>query len=112
MKLIYNIDFEQGEQFLDIFILGILTALGKKVISIDEAEGFIFKPSVAEFLKQNFNERLSELIMEGCMFENYEELGILDQLDDTVDNLIVNLLNEIKKRKDYGRLIEKTIDIV
>lgn len=111
MKLTYSIEFEQSEQFLDLFILGVLTALRNKAISIEDSEGFIFKPSVAEFLKSNFNERLFELIMEGCEFENFEDLSILNQLDERIDGLIANLLNGIKKREGYGRLIEKEINL-
>lgn len=111
MKLRYSIDLDQSEKFLDLFVLGVLIALRNKAVSIDEAEGFIFKPLVADFLKQNISESLSEFIMNGCELEDYESLG-LNTLDERIDTLVYDLLNKISQKNDFGRLVNKEIDIL
>jgi hypothetical protein len=111
MKLYYSIDKEQSEKFVDLFLLGTLYALKNKVISIDEAEGFIFTPKVSKLLSQNnFTNDLSNLIIDGCELEDYESL-LPDKLDDRIDELIVNVINLIRKQPEFGRLINKNISI-
>ncbi|OCG24544.1 hypothetical protein A9G45_09295 [Gilliamella sp. HK2] len=111
MKLYYSIDKEQSEKFVDLFLLGTLYALKNKVISIDEAEGFIFTPKVSKLLSQNnFTNDLSNLIIDGCELEDYESL-LPDKLDDRIDELIVNVINMIRKQPEFGRLINKNISI-
>jgi hypothetical protein len=107
MKLYYSIDKEQSEKFIDLFLLGTLYALKNKVISIDEAEGFIFTPKISKLLSQNnFTNDLSNLIIDCCELEDYESL-LPDKLDDRIDELIVNLINMIGKQPEFGRLINK-----
>ncbi|WP_180101937.1 DUF3969 family protein [Acinetobacter sp. YH12126] len=97
MKLNYSIDLDQSEQFVNIFILGVLVALKNRSISLDDAEGFIFKPFIADFFKQNISENLSELVTNGCELEDYVDLN-LNSLDDRINTLISNLLVEISKK--------------
>ncbi|OCG20122.1 MULTISPECIES: DUF3969 family protein [unclassified Gilliamella] len=111
MKLCYSIDKEQAEKFIDLFLLGTLFALKKKLISIDEAEGFIFKPKIANLLSQNkFTNELSSLIMDGCELEDYESL-LPDKLENRIDELLVNLVNMIKNQSEFGRTVNKNITI-
>lgn len=50
MRLNYSISDKQASKFISFLTLGVLTALDKNLISIDEAEGFIFKPYLAKLL--------------------------------------------------------------
>lgn len=111
MKLYYSIDKEQAEKFIDLFSLGILFALKNKLISIDEAEEFIFKPKISNLLSQNnFTNELSDLIMDGCELEDYESL-LPNKLENRIDELIIRLVNMINKQPEFGRSIDKNINI-
>ncbi|WP_352066519.1 DUF3969 family protein [Escherichia coli] len=48
MRIDYSISNEHAEKFISLLVLGVLYSIEKKAISIDEAEGFIFKPSTSK----------------------------------------------------------------
>ncbi|QKX43702.1 DUF3969 family protein [Escherichia coli] len=50
MRIDYSISNEHAEKFISLLVLGVLYSIEKKAISIDEAEGFIFKPSTSKTL--------------------------------------------------------------
>ncbi|VCV45924.1 hypothetical protein BANRA_02424 [Escherichia coli] len=47
MRIDYSISNEHAEKFISLLVLGVLYSI-EKAISIDEAEGFIFKPSTSK----------------------------------------------------------------
>lgn len=110
MKLTYSIDLDQSEKFVEIFILGVLTALKNKAITIDEAEGFIFRPYVAEIFRRNLSENLAELVISGCELEDFVSLGL--DVDARINELFSELLDEISKQKELGGWVNKHITVL
>ncbi|MBG5891591.1 DUF3969 family protein [Providencia rettgeri] len=112
MRLNYSISDKQASKFISFLTLGVLTALDKNLISIDEAEGFVFKPYLAKFLEQiDSDEKLIEIINLGCELEDVECL-IPEQLQASIEELIQKTITVISQNEDFDRLIDKEINIV
>lgn len=112
MRLNYSISDKQASKFISFLTLGVLTALDKNLISIDEAEGFVFKPYLAKFLEQiDSDEKLIEIINIGCELEDVECL-IPEQLQASIEELIQKTITVISQNEDFDRLIDKEINIV
>ncbi|WP_104371678.1 DUF3969 family protein [Desulfocucumis palustris] len=63
------------ERILTILELGMLTALEKGSIKIDEAEGYLFNPYTVDYLeKLGLNNKVIEVIRQGCELEDVESL--------------------------------------
>lgn len=66
---------EESELLISILQLGLFYALEKGVISIEEAEGYLFSPATASQLEQDgLSEAVLALIWEGCELEDVESL--------------------------------------
>ncbi|MEX5757731.1 DUF3969 family protein [Providencia hangzhouensis] len=112
MRLNYSISDKQASKFISFLTLGVLTALDKNLISIDEAEGFVFKPYLAKFLEQiDSDEKLIEIINLGCELEDVECL-IPEQLQASIEELIQKTITVISQNEDFDWLIDKEINIV
>lgn len=111
MKFIYSIELKQSEKFINILMLGVLTALKEKKIKLDEAEGLLFKPYVADILKKHLNNELSEAIINGCELEDFEDI-LPESLEHRINELITYTLDKINHQPDYGRLVNTEIDII
>lgn len=111
MKFCYNIDEQYAKKFISFLALGVLTALEKKLISIDEAEGYIFKPSLVNSLEEmNSPEELIDIINLGCELEDVESL-IPAQLQASITELIQKTITVISQSEGFGRLVNKEIKI-
>lgn len=112
MKLCYSIDDKQASKFISFLTLGVLTALDRNLISIDEAEGFIFKPYLAKLLEQiGLDKKLIEIINLGCELDDVECL-IPEQLQASIDELIQKTITVISQSESFGRLVDKEIKVV
>ncbi|EMS1065065.1 DUF3969 family protein [Providencia stuartii] len=112
MKLCYNIDDKYANKFISFLALGVLTALEKKLISVDEAEGYIFKPSLVTSLGEiNATEELINIINLGCELEDIESL-IPEKLQSNIEDLLNQTLSVIKQSDDFGRLVDKEIKVL
>ncbi|OTA14111.1 hypothetical protein Xvie_03986 [Xenorhabdus vietnamensis] len=109
MKLCYCIEKKHAEKFVSILVLGLLHSLDKKLISIDEAEGFIFMPYVPNVLKKiKASDELINIINLGCELEDVASL-IPKELPASINELIEKTLLVIKNNDEIGRLVEKEI---
>ncbi|MDC9591561.1 DUF3969 family protein [Xenorhabdus sp. XENO-10] len=112
MKLSYHIEDKHAEKFISLLVLGVLHALDKKLISINEAEGFIFKPYVSDLLETiKSSQELSKIIIDGCLLDDVKDL-IPDKLQGEIDALIERTSSVIRNSKEIGRLVEKEIRVV
>lgn len=112
MKLNYILENKaEAEKFINILIVGALSALEKGAISVDEAGGFIFKPYVANVLKKaGYSSELADLIMQGCELEDVESLRP-ELLAEQVTELKENALSVLKSLPASGYDVEKDIVI-
>ncbi len=112
MKLNYKIAQGDADKFIGFLTLGILHCLERNVISIDEAEGFIFKPYVSELLRKiNSSDELVRIIELGCELEDVESL-IPGRLGFHINELIEQTISMLKNSKEIGRLVDKEISLV
>lgn len=111
MKLSYKINQGHADKFVGFLTLGVLYCLEKGIISIDEAEGFIFKPYVSRLLKEMKSpEELINIIELGCELEDIESL-LPDRLPDNISELFNQTFSMIKNSKGIGRLVDKEITL-
>ncbi|MEX9869180.1 DUF3969 family protein [Providencia huaxiensis] len=111
-RLNYSISDKQTSKFISLLTLGVLTALDKNLISIDEAERFVFKPYLAKLLEQmGSDEKLIGIINLGCELDDVECL-IPEQLQASIEELIQKTITVISQSEDFGRLIDKEINII
>lgn len=112
MKVSYTIDRNQSDQFISFLILGVLYSLEHKLISIDDAEGFIFMPSVAQILcKAQLPNELIDIIESGCELDDIVDL-VPEQLNNNIKELMIQTMSVLKNSKKVGRLLDKKIDII
>ncbi|MEQ4925510.1 DUF3969 family protein [Proteus hauseri] len=112
MTFCYSINDKHASKFLSFLALGVLTALGKNLISVDEAEGYIFKPYIPRLLEGiGSPEELLEIINLGCELEDVETL-YPENLHAEIERLISKTLSVISRSADFGRLVEKEIKII
>lgn len=112
MKLNYILENKvEAEKFINLLIVGALSALEKGAISVDEAGGFIFKPYVANVLKKaDYSSKLADLIMQGCELDDVESLRP-ELLAEQVAELKENALSVLKSFPERGYDIDKYIVI-
>ncbi|HDN2511873.1 MULTISPECIES: DUF3969 family protein [Providencia] len=111
-RLNYSISDKQTSKFISLLTLGVLTALDKNLISIDEAEGFIFKPYLAKLLEQmGSEEKLIDIINLGCELDDVASLYPED-LHVQIKDLLDKTLSVISHSENLGRLIDKEINII
>ncbi|OTA14331.1 hypothetical protein Xvie_03792 [Xenorhabdus vietnamensis] len=112
MRLNYNIQDKHAEKFISFLILGVLHSLDKGLISIEEAEGFIFMPSTCAPLKEiKASDALIDIIETGCQLEDVESL-LPEKLSECVNKMIEDTLSVIKNNKEIGRLVKKRIKVI
>ncbi|WFR55920.1 DUF3969 family protein [Anaerocolumna sp. AGMB13025] len=78
---------EEIEKFILIFNIGILIALKKGLISIEDAEKILYSPySVDKLRDLSLNEEVIRLIELGCELEDVESL-IPYKLENSIDDI-------------------------
>ena len=84
-------------------LLGTLVALKEKVVSIEEAEKFVFSPYMAKKVHMNQGlDSLVDIIEKGCELEDIESL-IPEKLDYNIEILYdetLKLLQQIEKKEN------------
>ncbi|WP_318564347.1 DUF3969 family protein [Providencia stuartii] len=90
-KFFYEIESTSIDKFTLVFILGVLTGLKSKTLSIDEANNLIFKPYYVKFFSEHkVSKHVTEIISKGCELE-----AVLDLVQEKFDLNINELLNEV-----------------
>ncbi|MEK3903620.1 MULTISPECIES: DUF3969 family protein [unclassified Paenibacillus] len=74
-----NIELNQSEEiqkFLCILNLGMLDSLMEGVLTFEEAHTYLYRPYIAQLLKQNSaNQSIIELFEECCMLEDISDIA-------------------------------------
>lgn len=82
-----HIDFKEkiiAEKILLISIIGVLEAMEKKVLLIDEAEKYLFSPHTINVLKkENYNINIIDILERGCELEDVRSL-LPDRLTENI----------------------------
>lgn len=111
MKLSYNINQGNADKFIGFLTLGVLYCLERKIISVSEAEGFIFKPYVHDLLEKiDSSDELINIIKLGCELEDIESL-MPERLQDNINDLFNQTLTMIENSRETGRLVDKEITL-
>ncbi|MCW3382303.1 DUF3969 family protein [Escherichia coli] len=111
MRIDYSISNEHAEKFISLLVLGVLYSI-EKAISIDEAEGFIFKPSTSKTLNAaSHSKNLIDIIDSGCELEDISSI-IPENLSGNIDKLINQTLDFIRGAPDFGGAVDKEIILV
>lgn len=91
---------EEIERFVLITIVGLLNSLQHNVVSIEDTECRFFSPYTYTTLKKmNVNKDIVELVMDGCLLEDFESL-IPDKLDDEIVRIKEKALSLLNKHKN------------
>ncbi|EFF3068176.1 DUF3969 family protein [Escherichia coli] len=79
---------------------------------MDEAEGFIFKPSTSKTLNAaSQSKNLIDIIDSGCELEDISSI-IPENLSGNIDKLINQTLDFIRGAPDFGGAVDKEIILV
>lgn len=89
------------EKILLLTVLGVLEAIQKNAMTIDEAEIFLFSPRMVNNLRQKeCDENIISLIERGCELEDIESL-ISEHLHNEISNMIEDTLELIKNYESF-----------
>lgn len=103
-------DRTEIERFLLILNIGLINSLKNGLITIDEAENFLYNPFSLERLKDlGIDQKITELIHEGCELENIDRI-IKNQLKQTIDELENKSINNLRKLPKALIPLKKWID--
>ncbi|MCQ4087555.1 DUF3969 family protein [Saccharibacillus sp. JS10] len=99
----------ENQKLVSIIQLGFLTALEKEVITIEEAEAYLFSPFTSEKLKAyGFSESVINIILEGCELEDVESL-LPNRLQANIVRIKEEILKNITSFSTVKENIEKVI---
>ena len=92
------------EKILLLMIVGALTALRERKVSVDEMSYFLFHPGKISKLKQKHcRKEILRIVREGCELEDIEDL-VPEALPEAVDELYrraMKLLGEMEEEKRH-----------
>ncbi|SFN76123.1 DUF3969 family protein [Xenorhabdus japonica] len=118
MDFDYRLQDKHAAKFVSFIILGVLYSLDKKLISIDEAEGFIFMPYVSKVVKQtkvpgalSDVDAVVKIINAACELDDLERLRP-ELLSESIQTLIEETFLVIKNSKEIERLVNKDVSIL
>lgn len=87
----------ESERLVLLLIIGIATALQEKLISIDEAERYLFSPFTMHQLEQSgINREIVDIIHLGTELENVQSL-LPDNMVDSIDRILTLALAALKE---------------
>lgn len=93
------------EKILLLMIVGVLTALRKKKVSVDEMSYFLFYPGMVSKLKQKHcRKEILRIVREGCELEDIENIAP-EAFPEAVDELykrVLKLLGEMEEEKRHA----------
>ncbi len=97
-----NILEKIDEKILLIAIIGNLEAVRNNVITIDEAEKFLFSPYMVEELRVKMcNKKIIELIMKGCELEDIASL-IPEKFNEVIEEMKAEALMLIRDYEEFN----------
>lgn len=100
---------QESERLVSIIQLGLVLALEEEVISIEEAEGYLFNPFTVEKLEMyGFDGEVVEIIREGCELEDIKSL-VPEKLLINLNRLKTKILNNISSIESPKLPVEKLI---
>ena len=103
-----RVEFKQNMREIDekaflITLIGILTLIEKNVLTIDEAEKFVFSPRVVrELSNRNCNKDIISIVEKGCELEDIVSL-IPETFKEVIEDLKEETLLCIKKYETYDK---------
>lgn len=90
-----------------VFLIGVLEALEKGIISIDESQDYIFTPySIRVLNEKGIDKRIIEIIEHGCELEDIQSL-----LPDKVGEKIKSLKSAAEEQLKSVRQFEKNYEV-
>lgn len=99
----------ESERLVSIIQLGLLYALEKQIISIEEAEGYLFNPYTISKLEMfGLSEEVISIIREGCELEDIQSL-MPEKLLANINRLKEQILSNISNIKNPYLPTEKII---
>ena len=91
------------EKILLLAILGVLTALDKENLTIEEAEKFLFSPKIVNKLRNmRCSEDIVELISKGCELEDIDSL-IPEKLKYVITELVQDTLRLLADCTEFDK---------
>ena len=98
------------ERFILIVNIGVMTAIKEGVISIEEAENYMYSPySIEKIRKLGINEDIIKLVELGCELEDVESL-IPDKLSATIDEISIKSTELLRTVPKSALPFKKWID--
>lgn len=98
------------EHFLSIVQVGFLYCLKKKVLDIEEAEGYLFYLGVVDLLEElGIDDEVTDVIRLGCELEDVESL-VPEKLSDNIKSLMEDAIQNIKRLPKPDFPIETKIE--
>lgn len=95
-----------NEQIVLVDIIGLLTCVQEGVITIDEAEVYMFSPYTVDKLKKSgVSDEIINLIECGCELEDIRDL-LPQELDKTINELKNRAIGYIKNTNQNERWIK------
>lgn len=95
---------KNDEKIVLINLIGILEALKRNNLSIDEAEKFLFSPhTIAKLQKKKCDEKIIDILERGCELEDIELL-IPDKLLKTINELENRALALLNDYPNFNRI--------
>lgn len=90
-----------NEKMLLISIIGTLESIKVGVLSVNEAEKFLFSPYMVQRLKEKkYNEAIINLLEEGCELEDILSL-LPENLEKEIERMKYNAFIEINKYEAF-----------
>ncbi|MEY0232139.1 DUF3969 family protein [Providencia manganoxydans] len=100
-KFFYEIESTSIDKFTLVLILGVLTGLKSKTLSIDEANNLIFKPYYVKFFSEHkVSKRVTEIISKGCELEDVLDLAP-EKFDFNINELLDETTLELAKLEKF-----------
>jgi len=98
MSINFTVDnLVESRRLIITIIVGLLILIKNEVISIDEAEQYLFNPySINKLSFCGVDQELLDIVLEGCELENIKRI-IPEKYLSTVDDLIIRAINLTNK---------------
>lgn len=111
MKLNISISGKnESERLISIIELGLLSAIEKQLISIEEAEGYLFNPlTVSKLEAYGLDEKVIEIIREGCELEDIQSL-VPEKMSSNIKRLKEKVVRNITSIESPELPMEKIVD--
>jgi RNA binding exosome subunit len=100
----------ESERLISIIELGLLSAIENQLISIEEAEGYLFNPlTVSKLEACGLDEKVIEIIKEGCELEDIQSL-VPEKMSSNIKRLKEKVVRNITSIESPELPTEKIVD--